>query len=147
MLIAVCSERSSCPCFVAALAGKPVSRSDDSWCCQGSFFRRKEKYRPRSTGEGFCRGETAAKWIGCVAGRYVLSGQSSAESGGYHGENRPLPVAVFKMNTTTSCRWIWTNPQERWDLQEKYHGMWNSSRGFWEIYGNKVERVGLLNWD
>ena len=25
--------------------------------------------------------------IGCVAGRYVLSGQSSAESGGYHGEN------------------------------------------------------------
>ena len=48
---------------------------------------RKEKYRPRSTGEGFCRGETAAKLIGCVAGRYVLSGQSSAESGGYHGEN------------------------------------------------------------
>ena len=28
-----------------------------------------------------------AKLIGCVAGRYVLSGQSSAESGGYHGEN------------------------------------------------------------
>ena len=25
--------------------------------------------------------------IGCVAGRYVLSGQSSAESGGYHGEH------------------------------------------------------------
>ena len=25
--------------------------------------------------------------IGCVAGRYALSGQSSAESGGYHGEN------------------------------------------------------------
>lgn len=24
--------------------------------------------------------------IGCVAGRYILSGQSSAESGGYHGE-------------------------------------------------------------
>ena len=28
MLIAVCSERSSCPCFAAALAEKPVSRSD-----------------------------------------------------------------------------------------------------------------------
>ena len=25
--------------------------------------------------------------IGCVAGRYVLSGQLSAESGSYHGEN------------------------------------------------------------
>ena len=32
-------------------------------------------------------GESAAKLIGCVAGRCVLSGQSSAESGGYHGEN------------------------------------------------------------
>ena len=30
MLIAVCSERSSCPCFAAALAEKPVSRSDGS---------------------------------------------------------------------------------------------------------------------
>jgi len=30
---------------------------------------------------------------------------------------------VFKMNTTTSCGWFQTNPQERWDLQEKYHGM------------------------
>ena len=28
--------------------------------------------------------------IGCVARRYVLSEQSSAESGGYHSENRPL---------------------------------------------------------
>ena len=51
------------------------------------FYLLSKKYRPRSTGEGFCQGETAAKLIGCVAGRYVLSGQSSAESGGYHGEN------------------------------------------------------------
>ena len=68
-------------------------------------------------------GWIGGKMIGCVAGRYVLSGQSSAESGGYHGENQPLPVAEFKMNTTTSCGWIWTNPQNQWDLQEKYHGM------------------------
>ena len=27
-----------------------------------------------------------------------------------HGE------AVFKMNTTTSCGWFQTNPQNRWDL-------------------------------
>jgi hypothetical protein len=38
-------------------------------------------------------------------------------SGMIHGE------AVFKMNTTTSCGWLVTNPQEQWDLQEKYHGM------------------------
>ena len=34
-----------------------------------------------------------------------------------HGE------AVFKMNTTTSCGWFQTNPQNQWDLQEKYHYM------------------------
>ena len=44
-------------------------------------------------------------------------------SGGSHGDNQPLSVAVFKMNTTTSCGWLVTNPQEQWDLQEKYHGM------------------------
>ena len=32
-------------------------------------------------------GWNGGKMIGCVAGRYVLSGQSSAESGGYHGEH------------------------------------------------------------
>ncbi|EEU97524.1 hypothetical protein HMPREF9436_01781 [Faecalibacterium cf. prausnitzii KLE1255] len=31
-------------------------------------------------------------------------------SGMIHGE------AVFKMNTTTSCGWFQTNPQNRWDL-------------------------------
>ena len=39
-----------------------------------------------------------------------------------HGE------AVFKMNTTTSCGEIQATQQNRWDLQEKYHCMWNSSR-------------------
>ena len=62
-------------------------------------------------------------------------------SGMIHGE------AVFKMNTTTSCGKVQTNPQNQWDLQEKYHCVWNSSREFWKIYGNKVERVGLLNCD
>ena len=55
-------------------------------------------------------GETAAKLIGCVAGRYALSGQSSTESGGYHDENRPHLVdgfepihkngGIYKKNTT-----------------------------------------------
>ena len=34
-------------------------------------------------------------------------------SGIIHGE------AVFKMNTTTSCGKVQTNPQEQWDLQKK----------------------------
>ena len=83
-------------------------------------------------------GETAAKWIGCVAGQLILSWTFPHWSGGSHGDNQPLSVPVFKMNTTTSCGWLVTNPQEQWDLQEKYHCMWNSSRGIWKIYGSKV---------
>lgn len=37
-------------------------------------------------------GWNGGKMIGCVAGRYVLSGQSSAESGGYHGEHHHFSV-------------------------------------------------------
>ena len=51
------------------------------------FYLWKRKIPPKQRSDGFCRGESAAKWIECVAGRYVLSGQSSAESGGYHGEH------------------------------------------------------------
>ena len=48
-------------------------------------------------------------------------------SGIIHGE------AVFKMNATTSCERLFTNPQRRWDLQEKYQRMWNSSRNVWKF--------------
>ena len=41
MWVTVCSERSSCPCFAAALTGKPVSRSDGSWNFQGAFLEKK----------------------------------------------------------------------------------------------------------
>ena len=75
-------------------------------------------------------GETAAKQIGCVAGRLILSWAFPHGSGESHGDNQPLSVAVFRMNTTTSCRGFQTNPQERWNLEEKYHGMQNASRGF-----------------
>ena len=37
-------------------------------------------------------------------------------SGGSHGDNQPLSVAVFKMNTTTSCGWLQANPQKQRDL-------------------------------
>ena len=42
------------PVCAAALTEKPVSRSVGSWNFQGAAPV-KEKYRPRSTGEGFCR--------------------------------------------------------------------------------------------
>ena len=118
MLIAVCSERSSCPCFAAALAGKPVSRSDGSWNFQGAIFPGKEKYRPRSAAM-ILSGESAAKWIGCVAGRLILSWTFPHWSGGSHGDNQPLSVPVFKMNTTTSCGWFQTNLQKQQDLWQR----------------------------
>ena len=91
---------------------------------------RKRKIPPTQRSDDF------VGWIGGKMNR-VCCGAVNL-SGIINGE------AVFKMNTTTSCRGFQTNPQERWDLQEKYHRVWNSSRGLWEIYGNKVERVGLL---
>ena len=59
-------------------------------------------------------------------------------SGIIHGE------AVFKMNTTTSCGKVQTNPQEQWDLQEKYHCVWKSSRGFWKICWSEKSMTYLV---
>ena len=128
MLIAVCSERSSCPCLCSGVDEKSVSRSVGSWNFQGAFPVK--KYRPCSIAMDFV-GWNSGKMNRVCCGAVNFSGI-------IHGE------AVFKMNTTTSCGWLVTNPQEQWDLQEKYHCMWKSSRGFWKIYGNKVERVGLF---
>ena len=61
------------PVCAAALAGKPVLRSVGSWNFQGALPI-KEKYRPCSAAM-ILSGETAAKWIGCVAGRYRNSTQ------------------------------------------------------------------------
>ena len=106
-----------------------VSRSDGLWNFQG-MASQKRKIPPTQRSDDF------VGWIGGKMNQ-VCCGAVNL-SGIIHGE------AVFKMNTTTSCGWLVTNPQEQWDLQEKYHCMWKSSRGFWKIYGNKVERVGLL---
>ena len=56
-------------------------------------------------------------------------------SGIIHGE------AVFKMNTTTSCGWLQINLQKQWDLQEKYHCMWNASRRFCKNCYAKSKKV------
>ena len=69
-------------------------------------------------------GESAAKWIGCVAGRYVLSGRLSAESGGYHGENHHFSGRIWNKG---------------------YHGSIGASRCFFKIYCGKAVKVGLLS--
>ena len=82
MGIAVCSERSSCPCLCSGVVwlahGKCEVMAQYHVQTAHEIFKvrlpRKEKYRPRSTGERFCRGKTAAKWIGCVAGRLIFQG-------------------------------------------------------------------------
>ena len=61
--------------------------------------------------------------IGCVAGRYVLSGQSSAESGGYHGENHHFFGRIWNKG---------------------YHGSVGTSRWFCIIYHDKATIVRLL---
>jgi hypothetical protein len=61
--------------------------------------------------------------IGCVAGRYVLSGQSSAESGGYHGENHHFFGRIWNKG---------------------YHGSMGESRWLCEIYCGKAMEVRLL---
>ena len=49
-----------------------VSRSDGSWNFQG-MASQKKKYRPRSAAM-ILSGESAAKWIRCVAGRLIFQG-------------------------------------------------------------------------
>ena len=78
----------------AALSGSPTE-SVRSW--HDITFRRlmkdsrfsfpEKKNTAHAAQRWILSGESAAKLIGCVAGRCVLSGQSSAESGGYYGEN------------------------------------------------------------
>ena len=61
--------------------------------------------------------------IGCVAGRYVLSGQSSAESGGYHSENHHFFGRIWNKG---------------------YHGSVGASIWFFKIYYGKAMEVRLL---
>ena len=125
MGVTVCSERSSCPCLCSGVDGKSVSRPVGSWNFQGAFPI-KEKYRPCSIAMDF------VGWIGGKMNRMCCGAVDL--SGIIHGE------AVFKMNTTTSCGWVWTNPQNQWNLQGKYHGMLNTSRGFWKFIAVKREK-------
>ena len=52
MGIAVCSERSSCPCLCSGVDGKSVSRSDGSCGCQGAVSQ-KRKIPPTQRSDDF----------------------------------------------------------------------------------------------
>ena len=115
MGVTVCSERSSCPCLCSGVVwlahGKCEVVAQYHVQTAHEIFKvwlpRKEKYRPRSAAM-ILSGEVSGKMNRVCCGAVNLSGT-------IHGE------AVFKMNTTTSCGKVQTNPQEQWDLQEKYH--------------------------
>ena len=111
MWVTVCSERSSCPCLCSGVDEKSVSRPVGSWNFQGAFPV-KEKYRPCSIAMDFV-GWNSGKMNRVCCGAVNSSWTFPHGSGGSHGDNQPLSVAVFKMNTTTSCGWIWTNPQNQ----------------------------------
>ena len=129
MLIAVCSERSSCPCLCSGVDEESVSRSVGPWNFQGAFPV-KEKYHPRSAAM-ILSGESAAKWIGCVAGRLIFQGWSTARQ--CSKWTRPHLVDGFKSIHKISgiC-------------DREYHGLLGASRWFCKIYCGKATKVCLI---
>ena len=88
---------------------------------------RKRKIPPTQYRRRILSGETDGKMIGCVAGRYVLSGQSLTESGGYHGENHHFFSRIWN---------------------KRYHGSVGASIWFCDFYCDKAIEVRLIiaNW-
>ena len=69
------------------------------------FYLLKRKIPPTQRSDDF------VGWIGGKMNRVCCGAVNF--SGIIHGE------AVFKMNTTTSCGWFQTNPQNQWDLWQR----------------------------
>ena len=78
MLIAVCSERSSCPCLCSGVDEKSVSRSVGSWNFQGAFPV-KEKYRPCSIAMDFVGVNRRQNESGVLRGGKFFCGLSLTE--------------------------------------------------------------------
>ena len=87
----------------------------------------KRKIPPTQYRRRILSGETDGKMIGCVARRYVLSGQSLTESGGYHGENHHFFSRIWN---------------------KRYHGSVGASIWFCDFYCDKAIEVRLIiaNW-
>ena len=130
MLIAVCSERSSCPCFAAALSGSPTE-SVRLWHSItfgrlmkfSRYVSHKEKYRPRSAAMDFVGVSRRQNESGVLRGGMLFLG------------NHPLKVVVIMMSTTTFVSRIWS---------KGYHGSVSASIWFWKIYYGKSIGVRLL---
>ena len=118
MLLTVCSERSSYPCLCSGVGWK-AGITFGRLMKFSRYVSRKRKIPPTQRSDDF------VGWIGGKMNRVCCGAVDLL--GMIHCE------AVFKMNTTTSCGWIWTNPQNQWDLHEKYHCMWNLSRDAWRF--------------
>ena len=69
------------------------------------FYLWKRKIPPTQRSDDF------VEWIGGKMNRVCCGAVDLL--GMIHGE------AVFKMNTTTSCGWFQTNPQNQWDLWQR----------------------------
>ena len=131
MLIAVCSERSSCPCLCSGVGWKTGITFGRLMKFSRCFFPQKRKIPPTQRSDGFCRGESAAKWIGCVAGRLIFQGWSTARQ--CSKWTRPHLVDGFKPIHKIGgiC-------------DREYHGLQGASRWFCKIYCGKATKVCLI---
>ena len=84
---------------------------------------RKEKYRPRSTGEGFCRVKRRQNDRVCCGAVRSFGG------------NHSLKVVVITARTTTFVSRIWN---------KGYHGSVGASIWFCKFYCGKAVEVGLI---
>ena len=87
------------------------------------FYLWKRKIPPTQRSDGFCRVNRRQNRSGVLRGGKFFCGLSLTEVVGLTVITDHFLWLCSKMNTTTSCRWIRTNPQKQWDLWQKYHGL------------------------
>ena len=126
LMVTVHTERSSCPCFAAALSGS-LTESVRSW--RSISFRRlmkdsrcishKRKIPPCKTGEKFCRVKRRQNKSGVLRG-----GKKSS-----WGINPHRSVLFYKFG---------------WICDREYHGLQRASRWFCKFYCSKAVIVGLI---
>ena len=153
MLIAVWPERSSCPCFAAALAGKPVSHSDGSWNFQGTASR-KRKRPPTQYRRRILSGETAAKRSGVLWGGTFFWGAITHWKWWLSRWEPPLFIAsqLFNASATSlacisqiwSFGWAHFLSCDNVICDKGSHGLQGASRWFWVFYCGKAIIVGLI---
>ena len=122
MIIAVHTERSSCPCFAAALTKSRyhVRSAHEIFKVQSSP---EKKNTAHAAQRWFCRVNRRQNESGVLRGGTFFSG------------NHPLKVVVITVRTTTFSK-IWN---------KGYHGRTSASIWFCKIYCGKAVEVGLID--